>query len=142
VQLDGEPLPVHEGGWLVGTRTLDMRRGALLAAFTHRTPAGITVTEQELRLLSLSDRATGLQLQRFSVDRDGVEVRVEAIFGLAGLGMEPLQLEEDLGAWRTEGTRKIRSDGGCRHAPARRKAAHARASVPAALGVGVALDCE
>jgi trehalose/maltose hydrolase-like predicted phosphorylase len=106
VLLDGEPLPVHEGGWPVGTRTLDMRRTVLLAAFAHRTEEGITVTEHELRLLSLADRAAGLQLQRFSVDRDGVEVRVEAIFGMAGLGMEPLQLEEDLGAWRTEGTGK------------------------------------
>ena len=106
VLLDGEPLPIHEGGWLVGTRTLDMRRGVLLAAFAHRTEAGITVTEQELRLLSLADRAVGLQLQRFSVDRDGVEVQVEAIFGMAGLGMEPLLLQDDLGAWRTEGTKK------------------------------------
>ncbi|MBV9724793.1 MAG: glycoside hydrolase family 65 protein, partial [Gammaproteobacteria bacterium] len=106
VLLDGVPLPVHEGGWLVGTRTLDMRRGVLLATFTHRTEAGITLTEHELRLLSLADRAAGLQLQRFSVDRDGVEVRVEAIFGLAGLGMEPLRLKDDLGAWRTEETGK------------------------------------
>jgi len=106
VLLDGVPLPVHEGGWLVGTRTLDMRRGVLLAAFNHRTEAGITLTEHELRLLSLADRAAGLQLQQFSVDRDGVDVRVDAIFGLAGLGMEPLRLEDDLGAWRTEGTGK------------------------------------
>src|SRR5215475_2006521 len=98
VLLDGEPLPVHEGGWLVGTRTLDMRRGVLLAAFSHRTGAGVAVTEQELRLLSLADRAAGLQLQRLSIDRDGVEVRIEATFGLAGFGMEPLLLEEDLGS--------------------------------------------
>ncbi|MBO0712209.1 MAG: glycoside hydrolase family 65 protein [Acetobacteraceae bacterium] len=102
--LDGEPLPVYEGGRLVGARTLDMRRGALFADFEHRTEAGITLTELRLRLLA--DRAAGMQRQRFSVDRDGVDVQVEATFGIAGFGMEPLQLEEDLGAWRTEGTKQ------------------------------------
>jgi trehalose/maltose hydrolase-like predicted phosphorylase len=106
IVLDGEPLLAREGQALVGTRMLDMRRGVLLSSWTHRTPAGITVTAHDLRLLSLADRAAGLQLQRLSFDRDGVDVRVEATFGLAGLGMEPLRLEEDLGAWRTEGTGK------------------------------------
>jgi hypothetical protein len=33
-------------------------------------------------------------------------VRLEANFAMAGLGMEPVPLEQNLGAWRTEGTRK------------------------------------
>ena len=61
---------------------------------------------RELRLLSLADRAAGLQLVQLSLDRGGVDVRLEASFALAGLGMEPVRLEQDLGAWRTEGTRK------------------------------------
>jgi trehalose/maltose hydrolase-like predicted phosphorylase len=103
ILLDGEPLLAREGEVLLGTRTLDMRRGVLLSAWTHRTPAGITATGQELRLLSLADRAVGLQLLQFSLDRDDVDVRLEASFALAGLGMEPMRLEQDLGAWRTEG---------------------------------------
>ena len=51
---------------LVGTRKLDMRRGLLLSAWTHRTPAGITATGRELRLLSLADRAVGLQFLALS----------------------------------------------------------------------------
>ena len=78
-----------------GTRKLDMRRGLLTSAWTHRTPAGV---------LSLADRAAGLQLVQLSLDRAGVAVRLEASFALAGLGMEPVRLEQDLGAWRTEGT--------------------------------------
>ena len=97
---------LREGEILVGTRKLDMRRGVLLSAWTHRTPAGITVDGRELRLLSLADRAVGLQLLRLSLDRDGVDVRLEASFAMAGLGMEPMRLEQDLGAWRTEGTGK------------------------------------
>jgi trehalose/maltose hydrolase-like predicted phosphorylase len=106
ILLDGEPLLAREGEVLVASRKLDLRRGLLLSAWTHRTPAGITATVQELRLLSLADRAAGLQFICFSLDRDGVDVRVEASFALAGLGMEPLRLEQDLGAWRTEGAGK------------------------------------
>jgi trehalose/maltose hydrolase-like predicted phosphorylase len=78
----------------------------LLSAWTHRTPAGITFEGHELRLLSLADRAAGLQLMRFSIDHDGVEVMLEASFAMAGLGMDPVRLEPDIGAWRLEGTGK------------------------------------
>src|SRR4029450_6759813 len=106
ILLDGEPVLAREGEVLVGTRTLELRRGMLFSAWTHRTPTGITVTGRELRLLSLADRAAGLQLLQLSLDRDGVDVRLEASFAMAGLGMEPVRLEQDLGAWQTEGTRK------------------------------------
>ena len=106
ILLDGAPLVGWEGELLLGTRTLDMRRGMLLSAWTHRTPAGVSGTGRELRLLSLADRAVGLQLIRFSLDRDGVDVRLDATFAMAGLGMETMQLEADIGAWRTEGTGK------------------------------------
>jgi trehalose/maltose hydrolase-like predicted phosphorylase len=106
VLLDGEPLLAREGEVLAGTRRLDLRRGVLLSSWTHRNPAGITVTGRELRLLSRADCAAGLQLMQFALDRDGVEVTLEASFAMAGLGMEPTRLDEDLGAWRTEGTGK------------------------------------
>jgi hypothetical protein len=54
----GEPLAVHDGGWLLDTRTLDM--GCVLpAACAHRTKLGITIIRYELRLLSL---AVGLRV--------------------------------------------------------------------------------
>src|SRR6185436_7676868 len=71
--LDGEPLVAREGEMLHGLRRLDMRRGLLLSEWTHRTPAGIAASGHELRLLSLADRAVGLQLQRIVLDRDGIE---------------------------------------------------------------------
>jgi len=106
IVLDEEPQLLRDGEFIAGHRTLDMRRGALFAEMTHRTSAGITLSGNELRLVSLADRAVGLQLLRFSLDRDGVNVRLEASFGMAGLGMEPHRLEPDLGAWRTEGSDK------------------------------------
>ena len=48
---------------------------------------------RELRLVSLADRAMALQLLRFSLDRDGIDVTLEANFAMAGLGMEPMQLD-------------------------------------------------
>jgi hypothetical protein len=97
---------VHKCENGVGTRQLDLRRGLLLSTWAHRTPAGITFDGHELRLLSLADRAAGLQLLRFSIDRDDVDVMLEASFAMAGLGMEPMRLEHDLGVWRLEGTGK------------------------------------
>ncbi len=104
IVLDGMPVMEREGQVLSGMRTLDMRRGLVAAAGTGRTPSGVTVTGREIRLLSLADRAVGLQLWRATIDHSGVEVRAEANFEMAGLGMTPELLEEDLGAWRTEGT--------------------------------------
>ncbi len=106
ITLDGEPLLTRQGQVLADTRTLDLRRGLLLAAWTHRTPSGITVSGRGLSLLSLAERATGLQLLRAEAQRGGVDVVLEATFAMAGLGMEPIRLEHDLGAWRTEGTGK------------------------------------
>jgi hypothetical protein len=74
-----------------------VRRGILLSELIRRTST-------ELRLVSLADGAVGLQL--FSLDRDGIDARLEASFSMAGLSMEPLRLEPDLGAWRTEGSDK------------------------------------
>jgi trehalose/maltose hydrolase-like predicted phosphorylase len=103
IMLDGKQLLAREGEVLLGIRKLDMRRGVLLSDWRHRTPAGIIATVQERRLLSQADRAVGLQLLQFSLDRDGVDVRLEASFALAGLGMEPMLLEQDLASWHTEG---------------------------------------
>jgi beta-phosphoglucomutase family hydrolase len=106
IELDGEPLVAREGEMVRVTRALDMRRGVLLSSWTHCTPGGVRVTGEGLRLLSLADRATGLQLARITLDRGGVVVDLDAYFAMAGLGMEPTHLERDTGAWRTEKTDK------------------------------------
>lgn len=106
ILLDGEPLLAREGEVLSGTRKLDMHHGYLLSTWKHRTPAGIGVEGRELRLLSLADRAAGLQLLWLTLDRNGIDVKLEASFAMAGLGMEPVRLEQDLGSWRMEGSGK------------------------------------
>lgn len=104
--LDGKVLLAREGEVLRSARQLDMRRGLFLSGWAHRTPAGITGTGGELRLVSQADRAAGLQLMHFALDQDGVEVELEASFAFADLGMEPVRLESDLGVMRTEVSRK------------------------------------
>jgi hypothetical protein len=91
-------------------------------------------------LLSLADRAAGLQLLQLSLDRDGVDVRLEASFAMAGLGMEPMRLEEDLGAWRTEGSGKGVAMTGAATLRLDGRVLEPRASVPAPLGLAVALS--
>src|SRR6186997_1057823 len=81
--LDDNPQLLLDGEFLSSVRQLDLRRGLLLA-----------------------DRAVGLQLLSFSLDRDGIDVTLEANFAMAGMGMEPLQLDRDVCAWRTEGSGK------------------------------------
>jgi trehalose/maltose hydrolase-like predicted phosphorylase len=104
--LDGRPQLLADGETLAGMRRLDMRRGVLLAQMIHRTLAGITVQGSELRLVSLANRAAGMQFLCFALDRDDIDVTLEATFAMAGLGMEPERMEPDLGAWRAEGSGK------------------------------------
>ncbi|WP_291695952.1 glycoside hydrolase family 65 protein [Bradyrhizobium sp.] len=103
VVLDDEPHLLRDGEILDSVRRLDLRRGVLLGEIKYRTPSGVTISAGELRLLSLADRAVALQVGWLALDRDGVDVLLEANFPMAGLGMEPLRLDQDLGAWRTEG---------------------------------------
>jgi trehalose/maltose hydrolase-like predicted phosphorylase len=104
--LDDRPQLLLDGDFLASLRQLDLRRGLLLSDLSYRAHAGITISAGELRLVSQADRAVALQLLRFSLDRDGTDVMLEANFAMAGLGMEPLQLDRDVCAWRTEGSGK------------------------------------
>ncbi|MBV8334458.1 MAG: glycoside hydrolase family 65 protein, partial [Alphaproteobacteria bacterium] len=104
--LDDNPQLMLDGEFLASVRQLDMRRGVLLADLSYRAHDGIIINGGELRLVSLAERAVALQLLRFSLDRDGIDVMLEANFAMAGMGMEPLQLDRDVCAWRTEGSGK------------------------------------
>src|SRR4029450_6448475 len=110
--VDENPPPLLGGGVLPTRRQVDIRRGVLLADLSYRAHGGITISGSELRLVSLADRATALQLLRFSLARDGMDVMLEANFAMAGMGMEPLQLDRDVCAWRTEGSHKAVAMGG------------------------------
>ena len=55
-----------------------------------------------LRLVSMSERAVGLQLIQLEVEDGEVEVTLEASFEGINLGLVPERLDQDLGVWRTQ----------------------------------------
>ena len=139
--LDDNPQLLLDGEFLASVRQLDLRRGVLLSDLSYRAHAGITISGGELRLVSLADRAVALQLLRFSLDRDGIDVTLEANFAMAGMGMEPLQLDRDVCAWRTEGSGKAVAMAGSATLRADGHPLVAGAVVLAALDLALAFRC-
>ncbi|CAH2604703.1 Maltose phosphorylase [Rhodovastum atsumiense] len=101
ILVNGAPLLLREGHLLAHERKLDMNRGVMLTEWHQRNSRGVDVWVRTLRLVSLADRAVGLQLLRLELDRDNLDVRLEASFEGAGLGLDPVLVEPDLGIWRT-----------------------------------------
>jgi trehalose/maltose hydrolase-like predicted phosphorylase len=101
VILDGEPLLLRTGETILHRRTLDMRRGLLIGDWQQRTPSGAVVQVRSLRLVSLADRATGFQQVQLVIDGKPTDAVMEASFECAGLGMQTLHLEQNLGVWCT-----------------------------------------
>jgi trehalose/maltose hydrolase-like predicted phosphorylase len=102
IQLNGKPLLLRSGDTLSYRRILDMRRGALHTEWRQRQPSGVVVLVRTLRMVSLAERAIGLQLLHLEVEQDHVDVTLEALFEGAGLGLEAVRFEQDLGVWHTE----------------------------------------
>ena len=106
ILLNGEPLLLHQGTVLRHRRTLDMRRGTLLAVWRQRAPSGVVAQVRTLRLVSQHDRALGLQFCRVELDRDGIDVTLDAWLEGAGMGMDTARAEAGLGVWHTTGARR------------------------------------
>ncbi len=100
LSLEGEPLFLHSGELLVHRRTLDLRRGILLIEWHQRDPAGRIIRLRALRLVSLADRALGVQLVRIEVDQP-VDITLEAWLEPLGAGLEPVRATSNLAVWRT-----------------------------------------
>ena len=99
--LDGGPWVHHPGDVVSHDMILDMRRGVLLTEGHVAGVPGHDLRGRTLRLVSLSDRAIGLQLIEFEFGAGGIEVTLEASFGGMRLGLRPERLDHDLGVWRT-----------------------------------------
>ncbi|MCW6511757.1 glycoside hydrolase family 65 protein [Lichenifustis flavocetrariae] len=99
--VNGEPLVQHPGEVRSHRMTLDLRRGALLSESSGLTRADLNVHLKTLRLVSMSERALGLQLIEMTVEAGVVDVTVEASFEGVGLGLLSDRLDQDLGVWHT-----------------------------------------
>ena len=81
---------------------LDMRRGVLLTEGYQLKVPDQGIRGRTLRLVSLSERAVGLQLIQLEFGIGEVEVTLEASFEGINLGLISEQHDQDLGVWRTQ----------------------------------------
>jgi len=102
ILLSGRPLVHHPGDVSSHHMTLDMRRGVLLSEGHHSKAPDLQVRVRTLRLVSLSERALGLQLIEFEIVNGTVDVTFEASFEGTDLGLVVDRIEQDLGVWRTQ----------------------------------------
>ena len=87
-------------------RTLDMRRGALLTGGSLVGIPGLAIHLRVLRLVSLDDRAIGLQLLQLEVEEGSFEITLQASFDGVECGLKPDHIEQDFEVWRTRSTGK------------------------------------
>jgi trehalose/maltose hydrolase-like predicted phosphorylase len=69
IMMPGGPLVHHPGDVSSHRMTLDLRRGALLSASRLKTPELGILGLRTLRLVSLSERAVGLQLIQMEIEK-------------------------------------------------------------------------
>src|SRR6202034_3693723 len=102
ISLSGRPLVHHPGDASSHRMTLDLRRGAMLAESGLLKAPGVGIRMHTLRLVSVSERAVGLQLIQLEIEDGEVEVTLEASFEGINLGLVSERLDQDLGVWRTQ----------------------------------------
>ena len=106
ISLPDGPLAPHPDTVSFHSRTLDLRRGVLLTESHLAQATGVAIRLRVLRLVSLDDRAVGVQLIRMEVETGDIEVTLEASFDGLAFGLVTERLDQDLGAWRTNASSK------------------------------------
>ena len=107
ISLPGGP-QVHQPGFLgAGDAsshhiTLDLKRGALLAECRLLRAPDLSIRLRTLRVVSLRERAIGLQLIQLEIEQGDADVIFEASFEGVDLGLVPERLDQDFGVWRTQ----------------------------------------
>jgi trehalose/maltose hydrolase-like predicted phosphorylase len=106
ILLPGGPLVNHPGDVPQHRMILDLRRGALLSNSRFKTSELGTLCLRTLRLVSLGERAIGLQLIQMEIEKGEIEITFETSFEGVNLGLVLEHLEQDLGVWRTHSSDK------------------------------------
>jgi trehalose/maltose hydrolase-like predicted phosphorylase len=103
IALPGGPLVCHPGDVPSHRMTLDMKRGAVLSESHHLPSPDIGLSVRTLRLVSLSERAIGLQLIELEVEHGEVDVTFEASADGDGkeFGLATDRLDQAIGLWHT-----------------------------------------
>jgi trehalose/maltose hydrolase-like predicted phosphorylase len=109
ILLNAEPLARTVGDASAIHMTLDLRRGLLLTEEQHLVSRSINLCLRSLRLVSLSERALGLQVVQLEVEGGDVEITLEALSEGVNPNLVPKRLGQGLGVWRTMHSRKTLS---------------------------------
>jgi trehalose/maltose hydrolase-like predicted phosphorylase len=99
ILLSGAEIAHHPDDVASHHMTLDMKRGVLLNDGNHARASGLDGRVSAVRLVSLSDRALGLQVIQFEIGKGSAEITLAVSPGETGL--TPERIEPDLGLWRT-----------------------------------------
>ncbi|MDF2117847.1 glycosyl hydrolase family 65 protein [Roseiarcaceae bacterium H3SJ34-1] len=102
ILLRGCSLAHHADELSLHRLTLDMRRGAFLTECGQPNAPPLGVRLRTLRLVSLHQRALGLQMVELEIEDPEIEVEFEASFEGLSTGLVSERLEQDLAVWRTE----------------------------------------
>ncbi|WP_239479421.1 glycoside hydrolase family 65 protein [Lichenicola cladoniae] len=92
---------LHSDDSHIHRRTLDLRRGVLLTEGRLSSPSGLVISVRVLRLVSMSDRSSGLQLIQFEIEAGAGEVTLQTGFDGLDFGLNVDRLDEDRGVWHT-----------------------------------------
>jgi trehalose/maltose hydrolase-like predicted phosphorylase len=87
-------------------RTLDFKRGVLVTEAHAARPPGLAARFHVLRLVSLHNRAVGLQLVQLDIDAGTVDVTLEASCDGLDCGLVRDRLDPALAVWHTHTTDK------------------------------------
>jgi trehalose/maltose hydrolase-like predicted phosphorylase len=102
ISLSGRPLVHHPEDASSHRMILDLKRGALIDECCLLKAPGVCIRLRTLRLVSLSERALGLQLVQLEIEDGEIELTFEASFEGVNLGLVPERFDQGLGVWRTE----------------------------------------
>ena len=101
ISVPGKPLVHHPFDVPSHRMALDMKRGLVMTDWSHCQAGVVSMRLRTLRLVSLSERAVGLQVIRLEVDEGEAEIALEAGFEGFDLGLICTRIDGGLVEWRT-----------------------------------------
>ena len=101
ISVPGKPLVHHPFDVPCHRMSLDMRRGLVMTDWSHYQTGVVGMHLSTLRLVSLNERAVGLQVIRLGIDEGEADIALEAGFEGLDLGLVCTRVDDGVVEWRT-----------------------------------------